>query len=64
VLKKACRQCLHAYQLVEKSLRQADNDFETFGKVSKSIILMLKDTPDGFLSDFLPFRHHSFPPLL
>jgi len=21
------------------------------------MILMLKDTPDGFLSDFLPFRH-------
>jgi len=24
-------------------------------------ILMLNDTPDGFLSDFLPFRHQAFP---
>jgi len=64
-MKKACVAMPHTlYSLSKKSFRQAVNDFETSGKVSKSIILMLKDTPDGFLSDFLPFRHHIFPPLL
>jgi len=46
-----------AFSLPKKSFRQAESNFETFKKAPKFIILMMKDTPDGFLSFYLPFRH-------